>query len=609
MDLLSYFRVLRRRWLVIVALVVVGGALGAASTQLQGSSAKARTFYKATSTLQLDTSSNDSGNQAYTNVDQIAILATTGDVPDAVAKQLGTSESGRQLAERVVTLTSQVPNTIAITATDPDPTRAAAMGNAFGDQLVKNLDARLLSRYNRQRDVLNQQLASLKSQADDFLAQVRAVPPPPDVDTIQKQYDATQNQYYTVYGQLQQLATEGPPTSRLTKLESADAVPISKGEYESRLSLGASGQNNLRADAGASPDGSGAISVSSSSTTLDDPVSRGLFGAFLGLLAGVALALVLDRLDHRIRTRTDAETAFRLPVLAEVPKFTRAQQKDGNIVSVTAPLSRVAEAFRAIRTSVLFQAASVNPGPPDRAALTGNGNGNGNRNGHEVMDAAASVDPVFEPAPRTECLVVMVTSASPREGKTNTSANLAAVFAESGASVLVVNCDFRRPTVHQLFGVEDLPRTVQTTSVPGVKIVTNVLHDPNANPSQVVAAQRQVIAAARDRFDVVVLDTAPVLTANDAIEVVGSADLVLLVARSEISTTDKAERAVDVLTRLDAPLGGVVLIASGEPSSEYYYYYQTGRKPSRRRADRSATADGPAPHTVTVPGPLDHETS
>jgi Mrp family chromosome partitioning ATPase/capsular polysaccharide biosynthesis protein len=608
MDLLSYFRVLRRRWLVIVALVVVGGALGAASTQLQGSSGKERTYYKATSTLQLDTSSNDSGNQAYTNVDQVAILVTTGDVPDAVAKQLGTSESGRQLSEQVITLTSQIPNTIAITATDPDPTRAAALGNAFADQLVKNLDARLLSRYNQQRDVLNQQLASLKSQADDFLAQVRAVPPPPDVDTIQKQYDATQNQYYTVYGQLQQLATAGPPTSRLSKLERADAIPISKAEYESRLSLGASGQNNLRADA-ASGDGSGAISVSSSSTTLDDPVSRGLFGAFLGLLAGVALALVLDRLDHRIRTRTDAEAAFRLPVLAEVPKFTRSQQKDGNIVSVTAPLSRVAEAFRAIRTSVLFQTATVDQGPPERAALTGKGNGNGNANGHDVMDGAASVDPVFEPEPRTECLVVMVTSASPREGKTNTSANLAAVFAESGASVLVVNCDFRRPTVHRLFGVEDLPRTVQATSVPGVKIVTNVLHDPNANPSQVVAAQRQVIAAARDRFDVVVLDTAPVLTANDAIEVVGSADLVLLVARSEISTTDKAERAFDVLTRLDAPLGGVVLIASGEPSSEYYYYYQTGRKPSRRRADRPTTADRAAPHTVTVPGPLDHETS
>ena len=96
--------------------------------------------------------------------------------------------------------------------------------------------------------------------------------------------------------------------------------------------------------------------------------------------------------------------------------------------------------------------------------------------------------------------------------------------------------------------------------MPGVKIVTNVLADPNANPSQVVAAQRQVIAAARNRFDVIILDTAPILTANDAIEVVGSADLVLLVARSEITTTDKAERTMEILTRLEAPLGGVVLV-------------------------------------------------
>src|SRR4029079_5550916 len=103
----------------------------------------------------------------------------------------------------------------------------------------------------------------------------------------------------------------------------------------------------------------------------------------------------------------------------------------------------------------------------------------------------------------------LVPPACPREGKPNPSANLAAVFAEAGASVLIVNCDFRRPTIHRLLNVEDVPRTVQSTSIPGVKIVTNVLADANANPSQVVAAQRQVIAAARQRFDVIILDTAP----------------------------------------------------------------------------------------------------
>ena len=199
----------------------------------------------------------------------------------------------------------------------------------------------------------------------------------------------------------------------------------------------------------------------------------------------------------------------------------------------------------------------------------------------------------------------MVTSASPREGKTNTSANLAAVFAEAGASVLIVNCDFRRPTIHRLLGVEDLPRTVQNSSIPGVKIVTNVLQDPNANPSQVVAAQRQVIAAARQRFDVIILDTAPVLTANDAIEVVGSADLVLLIARTDVTTTDRAERTMEVLTRLEAPLGGIVLVGSTEATNDYYYYYQRNRVQSSKRRGSRRNSDVPTfePDPVFLPDP------
>jgi Mrp family chromosome partitioning ATPase len=111
-----------------------------------------------------------------------------------------------------------------------------------------------------------------------------------------------------------------------------------------------------------------------------------------------------------------------------------------------------------------------------------------------------------------------------------------------------------------------------------------------------VAAQRQVIAAARQRFDVIILDTAPVLTANDAIEVVGSADLVLLVARAEATTSDKAERTMEILTRLEAPLGGVVLVGSGSGTNDYYYYYyQRGRVQTSRRAGSKEPSPAPSP--------------
>src|SRR5215213_2182494 len=104
----------------------------------------------------------------------------------------------------------------------------------------------------------------------------------------------------------------------------------------------------------------------------------------------------------------------------------------------------------------------------------------------------------------------------------------------------MVNCDFRRPRIHQCFGVDDQPRPVQETNVSAVKIVTNVLTDPASNPAQVVAAQRQVVAAARGRFDVILLDTAPLLAANDAVELVSSADMLLLVARMGVTKADAA---------------------------------------------------------------------
>jgi Mrp family chromosome partitioning ATPase/capsular polysaccharide biosynthesis protein len=600
MDLLSYFRVLRRRWLLILVFVVVGAGLGAASTALNNDDGKAPTYYKATSTLVLDPSlDNDSSNQLFTSVEQVSILVTTGGVPDAVAKQVGTTERGRELAEKVVTLTNSVPNTLEITVVDPNAQRAVELSNAFADQLIKAVDQRGLDRFNKARDEATKQVNSLKTQADGFLAQI--VTNPPDIGTLQRQYDATQNEYYNAYQRLQTLNTQGPPENSLSKLEGAAAVPIGQTEYDSRLSLGASGQNHLRED-GSVDGGEAAITVSSSSgPNIDDPVSRGALGAFIGLVAGVGLALVLDRLDHRIRNRTDAESAYGLPVLAEVPKFTRAQQRDRDIVTVAAPLSRAAEAYRAIRTSLLFQQASALADTPDAHALNGNG--------HSLRDTPL-MDSVFEPEQQGK-MVIMVTSASPREGKTNTSANLAAVFAEGGASVLIVNCDFRRPTIHRLLNLEDVPRTVQDTSIAGVKIVTNVLADPNANPSQVVAAQRQVIAAARARFDVIILDTAPILTANDAIEVVGATDLVLLIARSEVTTTDNAERTMEILTRLEAPLGGIVLVGAAQTTSDYYYYYQRGRvqSSSRRSAKRAPTpAPEPAPAVTAAPDALNADT-
>jgi Mrp family chromosome partitioning ATPase len=544
---------------------VVGGVVGAASAELNKKSNDSKTFYRATNTMVVDLSNrSDSSAQAFNSLDQVAIFTTTGDVPDAVAKKLGSDDSGQQLAEHIVTTTNGSTSTIAITAAEPTADDAVTVANTFADQLVAVLDKKGQDAYASATNKIQTKLDSLNTQIKSLIPQIAANPP--DAPQLTAQLQALQGQYSLAFNSYSALAAQGPPTTAFSSLQKAQAVPIDKAEYDSRLNLGATSRNNLSSDSGSDSSSSDAVVSSSTSTLGGGPVSRGAIGAFLGLLLGVGLAFVMERLDRRVRTRAEAEAAFQLPVIAEVPQVKKSQQRDHDIVANSAPLSRYTEAFRAVRSSLLFTRAAMDGehAGPFKATHGVNGGPLG--------------DTLFEPR-HDEPLVVMVTSAAPGEGKTTTTANLAAVFAEAGSSVLVVNCDFRRPTIHRFFGVEDEPRRVHETSVPGVKIVTNVLTDPASNPSQVVAAQRQVVAAARGRFDVILLDTAPLLTANDAVELVSSADLLVIVARVGMTKSDNAERSIELLNRLDVALAGVVLTGVASASNDYYYYYQPGRVP------------------------------
>jgi Mrp family chromosome partitioning ATPase len=219
--------------------------------------------------------------------------------------------------------------------------------------------------------------------------------------------------------------------------------------------------------------------------------------------------------------------------------------------------------------------------------------------------------------------VVLVSSAGPSEGKTTTVANLATVFAEADYSVLVINCDFRRPRLHRYLGGSDEARKVVQSDIPGVRMVNNVLSSPNANPAEVTAAQRRVVEAARGIFDIIILDTAPLLSTNDASELIGVADVVLLVARAGRTTKPAAARATEVLQRLEATVAGVALLgARYVPSSQYYYYAtEEGRDPNRAEAEShpldllvrgdslatspaDRTRGGGAPTASTADGPL-----
>jgi Mrp family chromosome partitioning ATPase len=290
----------------------------------------------------------------------------------------------------------------------------------------------------------------------------------------------------------------------------------------------------------------------------------------------------------------------------------------------TSPRSRLAEAYRAVRTSILFVAAS--------GAQVGVGVDAGGRPLERGGSASTGPRPWLREE-RGEALTVLVTSPGPEEGKTSTSANVASLLAEAGMRVLVVNCDYRRPRIHRYFEGREVPTPngedrpddapppealppgaealdvvrgarIIDTSVQGVRLVTGIgENDPDANPAQVVGAQRKVIEVARRHFDVILLDTAPLLTTNDAVEILSEADLVVVTCRYGRTKREQAELASELLERLSAPVVGVVFVESPDaPQAQYYYYYldpSGGRRERRRDEEDETGAAASTEATVT----------
>jgi Mrp family chromosome partitioning ATPase/capsular polysaccharide biosynthesis protein len=546
MDVVAYLRILRRHWRMIALAVLIGGLLGAGTSVVQKttSSATGGRFYKATHTLFLDGSQYSNYRPVFNNVDQMAVLATTGDVPQRVADTIGGEP--KDLVTHIFISTNSTLSTIDITGTDRDSKQAALLADTFASELVDSIKDKEQARRDQTRDETLKRLNELRDQIATLDAQLAARPP--DLSLITAQRNSLVNNYSQVFERFQGLANAPDQGNNLSTLQNAESEPIAKTEYNARITAGQLGNNRVRADSFQSGTATGTNSLgqptssTSSSTRFDGPVARGLLGALLGLLVGVGLALVADRIDRRVRVREEFEGAYGMPVLAEIPTLKVSEQRSFEVVARATPFSRAAEAYRAVRSSLLFQRPLPPGGQPNGKALT-----------------------------------VMVASAGPKEGKSTTSANLACVFAEGGQRVMVMNCDFRRPTLHRFFGVENEPRRVLESGVERLMLVSDVTGPENPNPAHVTEQQRRIIQNSQEHFDVVVLDTAPLLSTNDATELMDLVDLVIVVGRVGHSTADSALRVRELLSRIDAPVAGVVMVGVDAPSNDYYYYYSRGR--------------------------------
>jgi capsular exopolysaccharide synthesis family protein len=536
-DLLGFARILRRRWLLIVALTILGAGLGVASTAFHQKAKPTGAYYKSTDTL--STRHDSAGTSGYRSLNQVGLRVTSGNVPSLVSTKLG--GNAKQLVQRITVTSNDALGTLQITAIARTAAEADRIAAAFGSELITALDAEGVQQYQDQTKDLLAKRELLAQREAELDAQIPTNPA--NVEDLRAERDATADELRLTLTQVAQHSFDSPDVSPVEEFDPPHAVPISKSEYDTLLQSGLNGDHLTQVDENGNITGG---LTASSGPDLSNPKTRGVLGGLLGLLLGLAIAMLLDVVDRKVRTREELEGALGMPVLAEVPYVQETKDKSG-VISVLSPYSRAAEAFRAVRSAVLFELVLAE------------------RDGDRVES--------------TTGIVVMVVSGVAGEGKTTTTANLAAAFAEAGSSVLAINGDFRRPALHRLFGVRDVPGAILETGIPGVHIVTSVAVSPSATPAQVVDAQRRVVQATREHYDVILIDTTPLLSTNDAIDIAPVADLVVVVAQYGMTKTHHLRRTAELLARMRAPVVGAVLVAVPGHDAGYSYYYSSSPAP------------------------------
>jgi capsular exopolysaccharide synthesis family protein len=274
-----------------------------------------------------------------------------------------------------------------------------------------------------------------------------------------------------------------------------------------------------------------------------------LAAVMIGFALGVGAVYIADQLDARVRSLPEIRRLLDYRMLGVVPLLTRAQQADLKIGMIchVKPRSRLAETYKSIRTGIEL--------------LRRNWKGN----------------------------VFLITSAQPADGKSTTAANLAICMAQSGKKVLLVDADLRRPSQHLIHGLSRSPglthvlndmlpyhMAVQPTEVPNLSLLS--AGADVSNPAELLATDRLVslIAELRLGYDIVIIDSSPLLVVTDPSIIAVTIDGLLLVVRAAVTRRHDAERCQDLLKALQTPVLGLVINGINPGQRGYGYGYGYG---------------------------------
>ena len=301
------------------------------------------------------------------------------------------------------------------------------------------------------------------------------------------------------------------------------------------------------------------------------PLRNAILGLLLGLVLGVSIALLRELLDTTISTSEDLEAITDVPVLGSIMSEGGTSRK--RLITELEHHSPRVEAFRVLRTNVQFV----------------------------EIDSAHKT--------------FVVTSSMKEEGKTSTAVNLGLTLARAGVRTLLVDGDLRRPKIAEVFDIDDtagvttllLGRVGLEEAVwkheSGLHVLASGIAPPNAAELLQTKAMGQLLERVRAAYDVVLIDSPPLLPVTDAALLAARADGTLLVVRHGRTKRDQLDTALDRLAQVDVTPVGIVL--NGIPSAKRkfglgetayggyggygtYASYQPSRKAQRRQTKRRA---------------------
>lgn len=284
----------------------------------------------------------------------------------------------------------------------------------------------------------------------------------------------------------------------------------------------------------------------------------------LSTLFGMGLALFLEYLDDTIRTTEEVENYLQLPALAAIPTMdslpkrklllvgtgeTEEASPDSPLLISADSRSSLAEAYRHLRTSILLSTAGR--------------------------------------APKS----LLITSSLPSEGKTTTATNTAISLAQTGARVLIIDADMRRPRLHSIFGVENGSglSTLLSSEMSDLELTTTIKQDERSklflltsgpippNPAELVGSEQMatLLKLLQTKFTHVVVDSPPIASFTDGVLIASMVDGVILVVNAGRSSRQVVRRSRQLLQEIGAKVFGVVLNNVNLNNKDNYYYYQS----------------------------------